>query len=381
LTIRILQGDVREQLAKLPSDSFDCIVTSPPYWGLRDYGTAKWEGGDCQCDHAISRGDSAAKSTLGGAKTNCGNALSGFKTNCGKCGARRIDNQIGLEPTLTEYLDTMVAVCRELLRVLKPSGTFWLNVGDCYTPVNRGENARPRRETMTGIQVGNPHADITTRKEVIQSLRGIFKSKDLMMIPNRLAIRLQEDGWYVRSEIIWHKPNPMPESVTDRPTSSHEKIWLLTKAERYWYDAEAVRKNFADERNGNPGSYQRTSSAAKGANHSRQDLGFLNNGAGWDRGAELGGRNARNVWTIASQPYSEGHFATFPPELAERCIKAGCPAGGHVLDPFGGAGTTGLVADRLGREATLIELNPSYVSLIKNRIVDDAGMFAQVAAE
>lgn len=323
MTIRILNGDVREQLAKLPSDSFDCIVTSPPYWGLRDYGVA---------------------------------------------------GQIGLEPTLTEYLDTMVAVCRELRRVLKPSGTFWLNVGDSYA----GWNGIGRNDAGTSgglgrlggnkLGSGNPGRQGTTQRD------SGLKPKDLCMVPNRLAIRLQDDGWYVRSEIIWHKPNPMPESITDRPTSSHEKVWLLTKAERYWYDAEAIRESINPNNDGT------------GLRMPKMD-GYSGDGA--RNGptqvakcyAEIKGANARNVWTIASQPYAEAHFATFPPALAERCIKAGCPAGGAVLDPFGGAGTAGLVADRLGRDATLIELNPNYVSLIKNRIADDAGMFAQVAAE
>jgi DNA modification methylase len=306
MSTRILQGDMRERLAELPSDSFDCIVTSPPYWGLRDYGVA---------------------------------------------------GQIGLEPTLTEYLDTMVAVCRELRRVLKPSGTFWLNVGDSYAGGGRGCGSPDcKQRTNIGSLVA-PSALSATG----------LKSKDLCMVPNRLAIRLQEDGWYVRSEIIWHKPNPMPESVTDRPTSSHEKIWLLTKSERYAYDAEAIREahsrpwwNETPSRPGNP---------------DRKD------GGGRQASNESDGRNARNVWTIPTQPYSGAHFATFPPELAERYIKAGCPTGGHVLDPFGGAGTTGMVADRLGRDATLIELNPAYVSIIKNRLAEDAGMFAQVAAE
>jgi DNA modification methylase len=313
MSIRILQGDVRERLAELPPDSFDCIVTSPPYWGLRDYGVV---------------------------------------------------GQIGLEPTLFEYLDTMVDVCRELRRVLKPSGTFWLNVGDSYAATSKGSGG------TAASSIGNGQGQATNKGSFYGVRRlelEMLKPKDLCMVPNRLAIRLQDDGWYVRSEIIWAKPNPMPESVTDRPTSSHEKIWLLTKAERYWYDADAIRE--AD--NGKPSGNgfvrdERLTYAGRGDPEQ------------WLPG---GGRNARNVWTIASQPYSEAHFATFPPDLAERCIKAGCPSGGHVLDPFGGAGTTGMVADRLGRDATLIELNPDYVNLIKNRISQDAGMFAQIAAE
>jgi DNA modification methylase len=311
LTIRILQGDVRERLAELPPNSFDCIVTSPPYWGLRDYG---------------------------------------------------VGGQIGLEPTLAEYLDTMVHVCRDLRRVLKPSGTFWLNVGDSYA-ANRSYQVSQSKHKVHDFGKSNA-----------QKIPDGMKPKDLCMVPNRLAIRLQEDGWYVRSEIVWAKPNPMPESVTDRPTSSHEKIWLLTKAERYAYNAEAIREEGSEPREFREETRGDGSDAILLGRASRQASGATGFGTN-------GTRNARNVWTIASQPYSEAHFATFPPDLAERCIKAGCPEGGHVLDPFGGAGTTGMVADRVGRDATLIELNPAYVSLIKDRIAKDAGMFAQVAAE
>jgi DNA modification methylase len=363
MTIRILQGDVREQLAKLPSDSFDCIVTSPPYWGLRDYGTAKWEGGSEECDHVEPRNLGASRLRNDGREHvgpyNGEKALSigrPYLRECRKCGASRIDNQIGLEPTLTEYLDTMVAVCRELRRVLKPSGTFWLNVGDCYAGPNNGYSGDDRPSNQGSLARGTRGA---RNNGQVRRLSDALKTKDLCMVPNRLAIRLQEDGWYVRSEIIWHKPNPMPESVTDRPTSSHEKIWLLTKSASYWYDADVIKEvatygtDLGLLRGKPSGNDSVLVSWHADSIRKRQIEGIDSKTAG------DGFRNARNVWTIASQPYSEGHFATFPPELAERCIKAGCPAGGHVLDPFGGAGTTGLVADRLGREATLIELNPA----------------------
>jgi DNA modification methylase len=328
--IRILEGDVREHLAELPDDTFDCVVTSPPYYALRDYGVA---------------------------------------------------GQIGLEPTLTEYLDTMVDVCRELRRALKPSGTFWLNIGDSYA--TGGGITQPHRDSCGGIgrkgtRGAQPYHAAGGGFQKPSSLGGALKPKDLCMVPNRLAIRLQEDGWYVRSEIIWHKPSPMPESVRDRPTSSHEKIWLLTKSERYWYDADAIKERATKA----PMPMQASDAAiaAKSVGPMARGDGINYQFADPERlWAEDGMRNARNVWTIASQPYSQAHFATFPPELAERCIKAGCPAGGHVLDPFGGAGTTGMVADRLGRDATLIELNPDYVTLIKNRITEDAGMFAEFA--
>jgi DNA modification methylase len=325
--IRILQGDVREHLAELPDDTFDCVVTSPPYWGLRDYNVA---------------------------------------------------GQIGLEPTLTEYLDTMVDVCRELRRVLRPSGTCWINIGDSYASSTKGTGGDGSasglmRDGRSDEGRASKIAAVARQTHAAVKTSSGLASKQLCMVPNRLAIRLQEDGWYVRSEIIWHKPNPMPESVTDRPTSSHEKIWLLTKSERYSYDADAIaEKAETFLRQNTSGVFSPKTQALKDSGH-HGDGGDL--GINYDREK----RNARNVWTIASQPYSEAHFATFPPELAERCIKAGCPVDGHVLDPFGGAGTTGMVADRLGCDATLIELNPDYVTLIKNRITEDAGMFAEFA--
>lgn len=330
MTIKILHGDVRDVLATLPDDTFDCIVTSPPYWGLRDYGVA---------------------------------------------------GQIGLEPTLTEYLDTMTAVCRDLRRVLKPEGTFWLNIGDSYA-ANRGGTAQPA-ETLGGGKGGwaeNGDRVNRGRKDGYNPSRDPkghgLKHKDLCMAPNRLAIRLQEDGWFVRSEIIWHKPNPMPESVTDRPTSSHEKVWLLTKSERYAYDADAVREPLqTDPKENYPARARITGRGSQGAADAR--------GGDRDKSGGFppveGGRNLRNVWSIATQPFSGAHFATMPPDLVDRCIKAGCPAGGHVLDPFGGAGTTGLAADRLGRDATLIELNPAYIEIARKRIEGDAPLFAEVS--
>jgi len=225
------------------------------------------------------------------------------------------------------------------------------------------------------------------------------------MIPNRLAIALQDAGWWVRSEIIWHKPNPMPESITDRPTTSHEKIWLLTKSERYFYDADAIREpitsstmdrlsqdvqaqtgssraNGGRKTNGNMKAVGRSLPPKDGG---RDDQGLriaarFGGGAGWrEQGLRDDTRNSRNVWTIQTAAFSAAHFATFPPELAERCIKAGCPVGGLVLDPFGGAGTTALVADRLQRSSVLIELNPEYAAMAERRIHDDAPLFARAA--
>ena len=334
MTIKILIGDVFEQLATLPDDSIDCCVTSPPYWGLRDYG---------------------------------------------------VPGQIGLEPSLGEHIEVIVNVFDEIKRVLKPTGTCWLNYGDGFFHSGCGS----RDPEKWPKQSRNDH-------KVEHSKNGAgLKPKDLLMMPNRIAIALQDAGWWVRSEIIWHKPNPMPESVIDRPSSAHEKIFLLTKSARYFYDADAVRtpsdnKNGAkapdgwDTGPGAPGSVYRKGREKgrkndKQRGHGRRHAGFNDR---WDAMSkeeqQAKGANLRNVWTIPTQPFSDAHFATFPPALIEPCIKAGCPKGGTVLDPFGGAGTSGLVADRLGRDAILIELNPEYVEIAERRLTNDAGMFSSV---
>lgn len=346
MSVKILIGDVREQLATLADDSVDCVVTSPPYWGLRDYGVA---------------------------------------------------GQIGLEPTLGEHLTVMVEVFREVRRVMKPTGTLWLNYGDCYATTPNGRSAADTKAA------GND--DRTFRDKPFSTIQGSLKPKDLCMIPNRLAIALQDDGWWVRSEIIWHKPNPMPESIKDRPGNSHEKVWLLSKSARYFYDVEAVaeplaeasiwrlsqdvdsqigssRANGGGKTNGNMKAVGKLKPHSKNYGRKTTD-GLTDLGANGESGAGFaprleGFRNLRNVWTIATAAFSEAHFATFPPELAERCIRAGCPAGGTVLDPFFGAGTTGLVADRLGRNAIGIELNPEYAAMAERRIRKDAPLFADV---
>ena len=185
-----------------------------------------------------------------------------------------------------------------------------------------------------------------------------LKIKDLIMIPNRVAIALQDAGWYIRSEIIWHKPNPMPESVRDRPTSCHEKIWLITKSKKYYYDADSIKEQASGRIAGNKkpqkGTNQRFSETKQGLLKAQQKPYYL--------------KNKRNVWTVTTKPFKEAHFATFPPDLIEPCIKAGCPKDGIVLDPFGGSGTTGLVCKKLGRKAILIELNPDYIKIAKKRI-------------
>ena len=387
MTVRILRGDCLDVLRTLPADSVHCCVTSPPYYGLRDYGVA---------------------------------------------------GQIGLEATPDAYIATMVEVFRLVRRVLRDDGTVWLNLGDSYASTPSGSFDKGGRGSGA-LEGGGFRAN-----KAFSTIGNGAKPKDLLLMPARVALALQADGWWLRSDIIWHKPNPMPESVGDRPTSAHEHVFLLAKQPRYFYDADAVREEAEYGRRewsnvegnlrragGNPGAMP--SATVSGAN-------------------PASGRNLRNVWMIATAPYSDAHFATFPPELAERCIKAGtsergvcqacgapwvrqversvaftsgsgragnvpvgkyngteqatsgaydirmgpsvtaqttgwsssCPCAAAcvpavVLDCFGGAGTVGLVADRLQRDAVLIELNPDYAAMAERRLHRDAGLFAEVA--
>lgn len=275
--------------------------------------------------------------------------------------------EIGLEPTPDDFVAEMVAVFRDVRRVLRDDGTLWLNLGDSYASTVKGSGGAGKSRLGPNRDLQNiGHQKFEPRRFDMQGL----KPKDLIGIPWRVAFALQADGWYLRSDIIWAKPNPMPESVTDRPTSAHEHVFLLTKAARYFYDASAIAEA-AD-------FPEMTRRVDTGKSDGRLDRGMYSGRAGTRAD---GTRNARNVWTIATRPFRDAHFATFPPELAERCILAGCPAGGTVLDPFGGAGTTGLVADRLQRSATLIELNPDYAAMAERRIAREAGIFGSVDVE
>ncbi len=417
MTVTMLLGDALARLRELPADSFDCCVTSPPYWGLRDYG---------------------------------------------------VDGQIGMEPTLAEHLDVMVTLFDEVRRVLKPTGSLWLNYGDCYATAPNGRSAADTKAEGSDDRTfrDKPFSTvgpIGARAEIEKTGRGKYpkaeldrrfgnaprapaggylKPKDLCMLPNRLAIALQDAGWWVRSEIVWGKPNAMPDSSGNyRPSTAHEKIFLLTKsgdadvwrardtgelsfapdltercplvtkpdemAPRWsrlgsYYDAGAVRlASSQDEvRNGFPGSTgdgvrKRTT---KGNTRIKKPTGWALEGhhsaIAHNRGGRAGerhieavqptGRLLRNfeqagalaelvppdvmAWEIAIAGFSGAHFATFPPALVVPCLLAGCPPGGSVLDPFGGAGTTGLVADRLGRAATLIELNHDYAVIARDRL-------------
>lgn len=382
-------GDVRACLAAMPADSIDCVVTSPPYWGLRDYGTARWDGGDPSCDHrspTMREGRNEKRPKLArSAATNSYQLKLAHNSSCGKCGAVKVDEQIGLEMSLSEHLAVMVDVFGAVRRVLKPSGSLWINYGDCYATSPNGRSAAATKAA------GND--DRTFRDKPFSTIGGVLKAKDLCMVPNRLAIALQESGWWVRSEIVWGKTNPMPDSSGRyRPSTAHEKIWLLTKTGKSFYNSEAVARrritsndtkkpdnwNTAEGAHGSfhPNGREKGERIDKQRGHSRRHQGFNDRWDQMERADQVAnGRLLRNyepaeldVWPMAPHPFPESHFATFPPELAERCIKAGCPPGGTVLDPFGGAGTTAMVAVSLEHTATLIELNPEYCRLARARI-------------
>jgi DNA modification methylase len=322
--IKILNGDALEMLRTLPDKSVQCCVTSPPYWGLRDYGVA---------------------------------------------------GQIGLEATPEIFVRKMVEVFREVRRVLKGDGTCWVNLGDSYAQDKKWGGA-------SGGKNYTSHGGGYSRERKFSGL----KPKDLVGIPWRVAFALQADGWWLRSDIIWHKPNPMPESVTDRPTKAHEYIFLLTKSERYFYDAEAIKEESSwdsgdtkmpdgwDTGEGGHGSFHRNGREKGGRKtdkqrgHSRRHAGFNDRWDEMEKAQQCSGkRNKRDVWTVGTFAFPEAHFATYPPDLIKPCILAGSRAGEVVLDPFGGSGTTGQVALELGRRAIIIELNPKYVKLIENR--------------
>jgi DNA modification methylase len=299
-------GDALTVLRTLPDESAQTCVTSPPYWGLRDYGEA---------------------------------------------------GQIGLEQTPDEYVARLVDVFRDVRRVLRDDGTLWLNLGDSYAG---GGMSNPSATSTLGGGKDRGAGQYSIQRKPPAGL----KPKDLVGIPWRVAFALQADGWYLRSDIVWAKPNPMPESVTDRPTKAHEYLFLLAKGERYYYDIDSVREPFADERMGASGAVALPYSDGSG----RRDTAGATPRPRRPSPPRVPGRNRRTVWTVATQPFDGAHFAAFPPKLIEPCILAGCPVGGTVLDPFNGAGTTGLVAVNHGRRYVGIELNPTYAAMAEDRI-------------
>ncbi len=374
-------GDARSVLAHMDAESVDCVVTSPPYWGLRDFGTAAWMGGDGVCDHSVRTAHavaaSVASSTLvGQSRATVGHSREGYRGECGRCGAYRFDAQLGLEPSVADYVSAMVAVFQCVHRVLKPTGTLWLNMGDCYASSVNGtkhDRGSPRGSDKSTLQ-GNGHAgggpklkdDRAFVDKPFSTVGHGLKPKDKVLMPHRLAIALCDAGWYVRQDIVWSKRNPMPESVRDRPTSAHEYVFLLSKSRHYYYDADAIKEPVSG------GSHSRgtrhvlpKAGAHDGTGRIRPRNNASASVAMWDAVTK---RNKRSVWSIATQPFPAAHFATFPEALVTPCILAGCPEQGIVLDPFAGSGTTLAVAKRLGRRAIGIELNPEYVALALERI-------------
>ena len=364
----IICGDALTELRKLPDESVNCCVTSPPYWGLRDYGTAKWEGGDMGCDHiqfkSLKRDTSGGMLPAGegtrGTQSSTASSCLPYREVCGKCGAVRIDSQLGLERTPEEYVSHLVEVFREVRRVLRKDGTCFIVLGDSYAATTKGTGGT---KSLSAGGTLRPHGHSQPSMTPIKQEYGGWpiKSKDLVGIPWSVAFALRADGWWLRQDIIWSKPNPMPESVRDRCTKAHEYIFMLTKSARYWYDAEAVKEGRTTEHEGHQFGGNKYNQANIRIKHSPGSHYKSN-----------GNRNLRSVWTITTKPmpkvFGQEHFATFPPEIPELCIKAGCPKGGTVLDPFFGAGTTGLVALRLGREFVGIELNPAYCEMAQKRI-------------
>lgn len=379
---RIIVGDCRIELPKMEAGSVHCCVTSPPYWGLRDYG---------------------------------------------------VEGQIGLEPSFDAWLDEMVQVFREVKRVLRDDGTLWLNIGDAYAGNRPGGMTGSTLEGGQGGQSETRKASMTQSRRrdnamIPRSDRAIegCKPKDLIGMPWMLAFALRADGWYLRSDIIWHKPNPMPESVRDRPTKSHEYIFLLSKSEKYFYDAEAIVERCSENTHARvaktDGDLPAIGGQKKAGGSNRTYSGNTPKVAGWasgpgshdsiehNRGERVPGvnpkaaaveltssrrgqpkqngsfsaatagkvlvRNSRSVWTISTEGFDGAHYATFPRELASRCIKAGCPADGVVLDPFGGTATTAEVAIKHGRRAVCIELNSEYAKLAEKRLSDRVPLFA-----
>ena len=390
---KIICGDCLDVLKTIPDESVDCCVTSPPYYGLRDYGTGKWIGGDPNCPHR-RMSKFSEKTITGHAQDglvgNVGDAI--YKSVCPLCGAVREDRQIGLEESPEEYIDKLVAVFHEVKRVLKDDGTLWLNIGDSYWGSgSRGYDFTGKWTEASEIQSNSKGTENLKNLPKLIGNRDGYKSKDLIGIPWMLAFALRADGWYLRQDIIWAKPNPMPESVKDRCTKSHEYIFLLSKSKNYYFDYEAIQEEATgyDGRKdttlkGSP-KYANSEITASGGVHGYAASGHerwkFKNLA--DKGQQSHTmherraegmedimypiRNKRDVWNISVQPTKEAHFATFPEKLVEPCILAGCRVGGVVLDPFFGSGTTGRVAAKLNRDYIGIELNPEYVEISKKR--------------
>lgn len=359
--VQLYHGDVRKVLEQLPARIARTCVTSPPYWGLRDYGTGTWEGGDADCPHLKHddlESQFGASSNLAGTSTqlDAARAKYAYRDVCGRCGAVRVDEQIGMETTLEGFIEGMVEVFRGVRHVLADDGTAWVNVGDSYAQDGKWGGSSDPSQRVAVREGAYP------RHKKVPGL----KAKDLTAQPWRLALALQEDGWYLRSCIVWHKPNAMPESVQDRPSTAHEYVFLLSKSPRYYYDGDAIREPYAES----SAERLRYAGAVTGDRLRQHVPGTAErtDGAGRVYAPNPKGRTKRTVWTVPTQPYPGAHFATFPSALVEPCIPAGSEPGDIVLDPFMGSGTTAHVARLHGRRALGVELNESYLRLAADRM-------------
>ena len=356
ITNKVFLGDSREVLKEFPDKCIDTCITSPHYWGLRDYGTSTWVGGDKDCSHR--RDTKKSDKCITGHKNfdemlGVGDAI--YKSECKRCGAKRVDSQIGLEDEVSDYIEQLVDVFGEVHRILKDDGTLWLNLGDSYA------GSTGKSGGVSEIQSVKRQLDTGSIGSLRPAKVAGLKNKDLIGIPWRAALALQKYGWYLRSDIIWHKPNPMPESVNDRPTKSHEYIFLLSKNPQYYYDADSIKEPTVTPNTGT--SWKQRKLDGEPMRHGLQGAAAV--GAGNFKTYEK--RNKRSVWTVPTKPYAGAHFATFPPELITDCIIAGSREGGIVLDPFMGSGTIAEYSKRLGRLYTGVELNEEYHALINER--------------
>lgn len=402
-TVCLYTGDALDTLATLATGSVDCVVTSPPYWGLRDYGTGHWVGGDPDCAHSVGRGTNTPHTT--GAPTGhvVGYPASaahrgGDPQTCCRCGATRVDRQYGLEPTPQDYVDNLRALFAELRRVLAPTGTVWLNLGDSYSaePPGRGTHAM-RHSTLAGTAAAGVLRE-QVRSAGVDRTRSVPR-KNLLGMPWRVALALQADGWVLRNAVVWAKRNPMPESVRDRLSATYEFVFLLTANTSYHFDLDAIRvpllRPEALDEGITVGGSHVVEGAVLGASARRRGRSVYGATSGdpasfprGPRGAEMRptgrrhdrthprGKNPGDVWHLSTRPQRRGHgrgephFAAFPIDIPLRCIAAGCPEDGVVLDPFSGTATTGLAALQLGRRYLGIELNPSYNRLAAARLAD-----------
>jgi DNA modification methylase len=363
-------GNALDELRKMPENSIKCCITSPPYWGLRDYGIEKtiWDG-DFQCIHEWA---TEGKRHRGGKNkidyfvnqrlSEKRNNFTDIKTGsfCIKCGAWF--GVYGLEPNIDLYVKHSVDIFREVRRVLKINGTLWLNLGDTYFGSwgnyggqNRGNG---KQREINGVSIAHRAYEglENMRPPMTNKIDGL-KPKDLCGIPWRVALALQADGWFLRSDIIWNKPNPMPESIKDRPTKSHEYIFLMSKSDSYYYDFEAIKENAkidSHKKAAKRGEFNGKTESLEGRNSFR---------------ALEEKRNKRTVWTVPVFPFQDMHFATFPPDLIKPCISAGTKPDDYIIDPFIGSGTTAFAALELNRKCIGIDLNPENIELIKNRTI------------